>query len=61
MVAVAGSKGGLQVWDTTTNAGVRKAFGDKIRALGRDTERQRAGIVTLAKDDEEDDSGAGED
>jgi hypothetical protein len=49
------------VWDTTTNAGVRKAFGDKIRALGRDTERQRAGIVTLAKDDEEDDSGAGED
>ena len=29
-LAVAGSKGDLQVWDTSTNAGVRQAFGNRI-------------------------------
>lgn len=60
-IAVAGSKGGLQVWDTTTNPAVRRAFGDKIRALGRDLERQRSGLVSVAKDDEASDAEGEED
>ncbi|ORY50201.1 WD40-repeat-containing domain protein [Leucosporidium creatinivorum] len=52
-LAVAGSKANLQIWDTATNPGVRTVFGDRLKALGKDLEKQGSGIVGLVDDDEE--------
>ena len=35
-LAVAGSKGAAVVWDTSTNAGVRRAFGDRVKVSNPD-------------------------
>lgn len=64
-LAVSGSKGLVHVWDTSTNAAVRRAFVDRIGAVeGEVTER----LVAVADDssesddenDEDDDDAGGE-
>lgn len=46
----------MRIWDTCTNAGVRKAFGDRLRALGKDVDRQRNPIVVPDDGHEEEES-----
>ena len=51
-LAVAGSKGNVQVWDTSTNKAVREAFASKVEMpayKGDGKER----FVSVAQDDEE--------
>ncbi|KAI0553564.1 WD domain-containing protein [Xylaria curta] len=52
-LAVAGSKGTLHVWDTSTNAAVRQAFAYKLAAKPTDHVGER--FVGVANDDSEDD------
>ncbi|GAA5933117.1 hypothetical protein JCM1841_000822 [Sporobolomyces salmonicolor] len=59
-LAVAGSKANLQIWDTSTNPGVRSVFGDRLKALGKDLSKTGAGVIGLA-DDEDEDGDSGED
>lgn len=62
-LAVAGSKGVVKVWDTSTNAGVRRAFAGKIAgAVGGGREEREERIVGAAEDssdgsDEEEEEG----
>ncbi|GJN88458.1 hypothetical protein Rhopal_001424-T1 [Rhodotorula paludigena] len=60
-LAVAGSKANLQIWDTSTNAGVRAAFGDQLRALGKEFNKSGGGIVGVVDDDEDEDFSGEED
>lgn len=50
-LAVAGSKGNVQVWDTSTNKAVREAFASKVEmpAYTGNTEK----LVGVAEDNEE--------
>jgi periodic tryptophan protein 1 len=54
-LAVAGSKGNLQIWDTSTNPGVRAAFGTRVApaSMGESTKERLVGV-------ERDDSGESE-
>lgn len=36
-----------------SNPGVRTVFGDRLKALGKDLEKQGSGIIGLVDDDEE--------
>ncbi|GAA6059421.1 hypothetical protein JCM10212_003653 [Sporobolomyces blumeae] len=53
-LAVAGSKANLQLWDTSTNPGVRTVFGDRLKELGKDLTKTGAGVVGLADEEDED-------
>jgi len=57
-LAVAGSKGEVKVWDTSTNAGVRKAFATKLpNTPAGEVEERLVGIdddESSSEDDEED-------
>jgi periodic tryptophan protein 1 len=56
-VAAAGTKGNLQIWDVGANANVRKTFGSKLRAAGRELkEKAGDGVVTMENDNEGDES-----
>jgi periodic tryptophan protein 1 len=56
-LAVAGSKGAVQIWDTSTNAAVRSAFAGKVpEARGDGKER----LVGLDEPDTDSDSEEGE-
>ncbi|KAJ2979609.1 hypothetical protein NUW58_g7159 [Xylaria curta] len=52
-LVVAGSKGTMHVWDTSTNGGVRQAFAHKLAAKPTDNIEER--LVGVAKDDSSDD------
>ncbi|KAI4111713.1 MAG: hypothetical protein LQ338_008350, partial [Usnochroma carphineum] len=54
-LAVAGSKGAMQIWDTSTNAAVRAAFANRVGPLGAGGEvRERlVGVDEDSSDDEE--------
>ncbi|KAJ1331376.1 periodic tryptophan protein 1 [Microdochium nivale] len=58
-LAVAGSKGTMHVWDTSTNGGVRRAFAHKMADNGGSEEiRERVvGVMSDASDDDEDSDG----
>ncbi|KAL6715746.1 rRNA-processing protein [Lecanora helva] len=47
-LAVAGSKGAMQVWDTSTNAAVRKTFASRIAATDEEDKKER--IIGIAED-----------
>ncbi|EEP81910.1 conserved hypothetical protein [Uncinocarpus reesii 1704] len=49
-LAVAGSKGVVQVWDTSTNAAVRRAFADRPGASAHIDETKEERLVGIAKD-----------
>lgn len=51
-LAVAGSKGAVQVWDTSTNKAIREAFATRVRLPETDGKER---MISMAKDDEEDD------
>ncbi|KAF2187748.1 periodic tryptophan protein-like protein [Zopfia rhizophila CBS 207.26] len=57
-LAVAGSKGAVQIWDTSTNAAIRAAFANKVPHLQGDVKER---LVGLEKDDTDSDSEEGED
>lgn len=53
-LAVAGSKGALQVWDTSTNAGVRRAFGSRMgNGVSAAKEERIIGVREDSSDEEE--------
>ncbi|KAI8953777.1 WD domain-containing protein [Xylaria longipes] len=57
-LAVAGSKGTLHVWDTSTNAAVRQAFAHKIAAKPTDKVEER--LVGVANDESSEDDESGD-
>ena len=70
-LAVAGSKGTVSVWDTSTNAGVRKFFAQKVptKATEEEVEDKLVGVNDVEDsssedgedDDDEDESGSDQD
>ncbi|KAI0404358.1 WD domain-containing protein [Xylaria palmicola] len=56
-LAVAGSKGTLHVWDTSTNAAVRQAFAHKMAVKPTDHVEER--LVGVANDEDSDDDQSG--
>lgn len=58
-IAVAGSKGVLRVWDALANLGVRKTFGERLKALGKERAalleagHSGDGVVRLADESDE--------
>ncbi|TPX11420.1 uncharacterized protein E0L32_007839 [Thyridium curvatum] len=56
-LAVAGSKGALTVWDTSTNAAVRKAFATKVPQApeGGDVRERLVGVADVESSSEDDD------
>lgn len=56
-LAVAGSKGNVQIWDTSTVATIRRAFADRGVMPGDGEVKERLVGVTEAEDDSEDDEG----
>ena len=59
-LVVAGSKGTVQIWDTSTNAGVRRAFAERVPPAEGDLKERFVGVVQDASESE-DDSEDGED
>lgn len=57
-LSVAGSKGAVQIWDTSTNAAVRAAFASKVPAIRGDGKER---LVGLEESDTDSDSEEGED
>lgn len=57
-LAVAGSKGTVQIWDTSTNGAVRRAFVSRMPALEGEVKERTIGLQ--ADDDESDDDAAAE-
>ncbi|KZV96541.1 transducin family protein/WD-40 repeat family protein [Exidia glandulosa HHB12029] len=60
VLAAAGSKAKLQVWDVAANSGARKVFESKLKAAGREVRDRGAGsggVIGVASDGEDDDSG----
>ncbi|KOS19746.1 putative WD repeat-containing protein [Escovopsis weberi] len=57
-LAVAGSSGSIHVWDTSTNAGVRKAFASRVPAAKAGVEDR---LVRVDADESSSDSEEGED
>ena len=56
-LAVAGSKGSMQVWDTSTNAAVRRAFASRIAPGNSQVEEERIVGVEEDSSDSEDEGG----
>lgn len=52
-LAVAGSKGSMQIWDTSTNGGVRRAFGSRMAASTVKVEDRLVGVEEDSSDSEE--------
>ncbi|CAG7973497.1 unnamed protein product [Penicillium olsonii] len=57
-LAVAGSKGSVQIWDSSTNAGVRRAFVSRIPDFANEVQERTIGINV--DEDSSDDEGEGE-
>jgi len=55
-LAVSGSKGALQVWDTSTNRAVREAFATRVKSDAVFSAEGKERTIGLPKDDDEDDS-----
>jgi periodic tryptophan protein 1 len=62
-LAVAGAKGNLQIWDTSTNKAVREAFAHRVAPdqMGKQETEVQERLVGLAMDDEESDDDEEED
>lgn len=60
-LAVAGSKGEMQIWDTSTNGAVRRAFVGRMPALEGDVQERTVGVQPEENDsDGEEEGGEGE-
>ncbi|QKX52991.1 uncharacterized protein TRUGW13939_00062 [Talaromyces rugulosus] len=61
-LAVAGSKGVVQIWDTSTNAAVRRAFAGRVPDVAPgDNGEVKEKITGVSQNDDESDSSEGED
>jgi periodic tryptophan protein 1 len=66
-LAVAGSKGSVQIWDTSTNAAVRHAFAHKVAPMEGEVKERLVGVQESdsdsesGEDEDEDGSDAGPD
>ncbi|KAF2754223.1 WD40 repeat-like protein [Pseudovirgaria hyperparasitica] len=58
-LAVAGSQGAVQIWDTSTNAGVRRAFASRVAPLKEGVEVKER-MVGVAESDSDSESGSDE-
>ncbi|KAF2088061.1 WD40 repeat-like protein [Saccharata proteae CBS 121410] len=56
-LAVAGSKGSVQIWDTSTNAAVRRAFAERVAPVQGEVKER---LVGIEEDDTDSDSEEGE-
>ena len=54
-LAAAGSKATVQIWDAASNAGARKAFGERLKRHGRDLGEMRKGGGIVGVTDENED------
>lgn len=56
-LAAAGSYARLQIWDTASNAGIRQAFGQRLRQAGKELReaKKNAGIIGIVDDEEQSD------
>ncbi|GHJ87398.1 hypothetical protein NliqN6_3800 [Naganishia liquefaciens] len=56
-LAAAGSHARLQIWDTASNAGIRQAFGPRLRQTGKELReaKKNAGIIGIVDDEEQSD------
>lgn len=66
-LAVAGSKGTMQIWDTSTNAAVRRAFANRVAPINGEVQERLVGLEEDSSDSEEegvvepgDENGGGE-
>lgn len=59
-LAVAGSKGTMHIWDTSTNAAVRRAFADKMPAAKTEDVKERLVGVANDESDSDDEEGSEE-
>ncbi|KAI9812441.1 MAG: hypothetical protein M1827_004672 [Pycnora praestabilis] len=56
-LAVAGSKGTVQIWDTSTNAAVRRAFAGRVAPVEGEVEERLLGVEEDSSDSEEEEDG----
>jgi periodic tryptophan protein 1 len=56
-LAAAGSKATVQIWDVASNAGARKAFGERLRRHGKELGEMKkgGGIVGIQDEDVDED------
>ncbi|KAL8829446.1 MAG: hypothetical protein Q9191_002011 [Dirinaria sp. TL-2023a] len=52
-LAAAGSKGSMQIWDTSTNSAVRRAFGSRVASSNEDVKERLVGVEEDSSDSEE--------
>ncbi|KAK5158114.1 rRNA-processing protein, partial [Cryomyces antarcticus] len=52
-LAVAGSKGSVQIWDTSTNAAVRRAFANRVAPVEGEVKER---LIGVEEDDTDSDS-----
>ncbi|KAE8452195.1 hypothetical protein EG329_001662 [Mollisiaceae sp. DMI_Dod_QoI] len=57
-LAVAGSKGVVQIWDTSTNPAVRRAFADRVAPVEGEIKERLVGVEDDSSESEEDEGGA---
>lgn len=60
-LAVAGSKGTVQIWDTSTNGAVRRAFASRVPSLEGDVQERTVGVQADDENESEDEGGEGAD
>jgi periodic tryptophan protein 1 len=54
-LAVAGSKGSLQIWDTSTNPAIRKAFAHRVKPIDGGVKERLVGVEEDSSESEDDD------
>lgn len=60
-LAVAGSKGAVQIWDTSTNAAVRAAFATKVPQMKGDGKEKVVGLDEAETDSDSEEGESGDD
>jgi periodic tryptophan protein 1 len=54
-LAVAGSKGSMQIWDTSTNPAIRKAFAHRVKPVDGEVKERLVGVEEDSSESEDDD------
>lgn len=58
-LAVAGSKNAVQIWDTSTNAAIRRAFAEKVAPVWGEVKERLVGLAEDSSESEEEEGGGG--
>ncbi|KAI9842365.1 MAG: hypothetical protein M1837_007285 [Sclerophora amabilis] len=53
-LAVAGSQGAVQIWDTSTNAAIRKTFANRVAPVEGEVEERFVGVEDVGEEDSSD-------